>query len=445
MDNVRRRWPEHQEDRVMRGDVLPDEGIFKGAQVLPLPDVPHEAPRLASQAGHVGKPQGQRLSLRPVVQHQYGHPAAPQRLAEELPTGDRRRVIGAVLEDHGRACLLERAAAVPGPGLVHCDGLLVRDDRPDQVRDGIILQVMRKRQRRGDDGPCAKVRAHLDEAQPWVAGPAGPVLAAHLEHVRVAPAAGLREALLRPLDCRQEVPHNTRVGGAYVAAGAEEIPWAPRGVGHSAAPMAILNHHPTASAVEQPRPEVEVELRAAAIQLHGIEAEDREGGYVALVHGLRRRLVLGTDAVVAVPSCREAELVRMARHGDHVGEAVRVDDGDPGVVVVVVLVACTALLPVVVEANVAVAQVAEGRRHPVHLALLGDHLVHDGLNERLVHVRAKEVPGAPPHGGPQTQPIVMACAAKGRRDTSAKDGITAESWAVRWAVRLQLTNFKRLE
>ena len=55
-----------------------------------------------------------------------------------------------------------------------------------------------------------------------------------------------------------------------------------------------------------------------------------------------------------------------------------------------------AILPVVIEADIAVAQVAQGGRHAVHLPFLRHHAIHDGLHEGLVHVAVVEVPRSPP-------------------------------------------------
>ena len=90
-------------------------------------------------------------------------------------------------------------------------------------------------------------------------------------------------------------------------------------------------------------------------------------------------------------------------------ESLRVDERvSCGVVVrVVALAVPAALLPVVVQTNVAVAEVAERCGHAVDSALAGDHAEHDGLHELLVDVGAVQVPRSPTHRRRQTQTIVQ--------------------------------------
>mmetsp|Transcript_40205 Transcript_40205/g.108620 ORF Transcript_40205/g.108620 Transcript_40205/m.108620 type:complete len:246 (+) Transcript_40205:645-1382(+) len=233
----------------------------------------------------------------------------------------------------------------------------------------------------------------------------GAMLAAHLEHVWVGPTAGAREPLVRPLRGCQEVEDHAAVGAIHVTARPVEIPGAPSGVGHGLAPVTVLDHHTAACPIDQLCPEVQIKLPAAPVQLHTVKPQDCEGGHVAVVHVFSLSL-LAAHAIVPVPAHGQAELVGVARHRDHVGEALLVDDGGPGVVVVVVLAAPAALLPAVIQSDVAVAYIAQRCRDTVHHPLFVHDGIHDGHHERLVHVSRKEVPGTPTHRRCQAQPIV---------------------------------------
>jgi len=104
--------------------------------------------------------------------------------------------------------------------------------------------------------------------------------------------------------------------------------------------------------------------------------------------------VVRADAVVAVPAGSEAELVGVVGHVLEGGESVEVDDG-----AAVLLVVCQAvgsvvptLLPVIVKADIAVAQVAERRGLAIDHALALDHAIHDAFDEFLFHICTVEVP-----------------------------------------------------
>mmetsp|Transcript_74620 Transcript_74620/g.242404 ORF Transcript_74620/g.242404 Transcript_74620/m.242404 type:complete len:205 (+) Transcript_74620:833-1447(+) len=172
--------------------------------------------------------------------------------------------------------------------------------------------------------------------------------------------------------------------------------------------MTILDDHLAPSLVDELRPPVEVHLPAAAVQLHGIEVEHVcQEVHILLVHLRRGFLTLPADAIVAIPAGRKAQLVRVIRHGGQVREEVRVDDGPSLVIMVVVAVgACSAFLPIVVKAHVAVAQIAQRCRRAVHRTLLRHHAIHDLRDQGLVHIRAEEVPRAPSHWRRQAQAIV---------------------------------------
>mmetsp|Transcript_148095 Transcript_148095/g.412478 ORF Transcript_148095/g.412478 Transcript_148095/m.412478 type:complete len:214 (+) Transcript_148095:203-844(+) len=170
--------------------------------------------------------------------------------------------------------------------------------------------------------------------------------------------------------------------------------------------MAIFDHYAAAGAVEEPGPQIQVQLRATAVQLHGIEAEDREGGNIALVHGPCSFLLLFADAVIPVPPDCQSELVAVSRHAYHVWKTLCVNDRDSGIIMVVVPRAGATLLPVVVQTHVAIAEVAQRGGHAVHRPLPCHHGIHDGLDQRLVHIRPEQIPRAPTHGRSETQAVV---------------------------------------
>ena len=103
--------------------------------------------------------------------------------------------------------------------------------------------------------------------------------------------------------------------------------------------------------------------------------------------------VRGGVAVAPAPARRQPELVRVRRHRCHVGKALSIDERRARLVVEAqATLGRRALLPVVVQPHVAVAEVAERGRHAVYFAVLADHAVHDPLDERLVDVGAERVP-----------------------------------------------------
>lgn len=118
--------------------------------------------------------------------------------------------------------------------------------------------------------------------------------------------------------------------------------------------MAILDHHRVASPVDQRGPLVKVQLRATAIQLHSVKAEHDESRHIALVHRISGRLRFSADAIVPIPAGCEAEAVRMVSHLQEVGKALPVDDGDARIVMVAVQPTRSTLLPIVIQAHVAV-------------------------------------------------------------------------------------------
>lgn len=97
----------------------------------------------------------------------------------------------------------------------------------------------------------------------------------------------------------------------------------------------------------------------------------------------------------------------MVCHGLEIREAIRVDNGVAFVVVVVHSrgsVGRAALLPGVVEADVAVSQIAQ-RSRPV--VVLAHHALHDRLDQRLVYFGAEQVPTSPAQRGREGEPVVV--------------------------------------
>mmetsp|Transcript_34726 Transcript_34726/g.91378 ORF Transcript_34726/g.91378 Transcript_34726/m.91378 type:complete len:356 (-) Transcript_34726:89-1156(-) len=294
-------------------------------------------------------------------------------------------------------------AGVAGVRLADSDHLLVRDERPDGVLDRVVVDVVRERERRRDDHPRAKVRARLLDGEADITAERR-VQHAHLQHVRVRPATWVGQILLCVRHRALQVADHRTVVRTHVARRAVKVPRAPRRIGlvrHLGAPMAILDHDGVAAALRRRRlddivPQLHVRLRPATVELVRVEAEVAQLLDVALVKLARADLAIRTDAVVAIPARREAERVRLVRHVLHGGEAVKVDDR--AAVLLVVLVALrpvrAALLPVVVEANIAVTKVTEGGGNAVdrEARVTAHHALHDDFDLLLVDIAAVEVP-----------------------------------------------------
>mmetsp|Transcript_41270 Transcript_41270/g.95232 ORF Transcript_41270/g.95232 Transcript_41270/m.95232 type:complete len:240 (-) Transcript_41270:221-940(-) len=235
---------------------------------------------------------------------------------------------------------------------------------------------MAQGQRRRNNGPRAEVSAGLLHREARVGCTTWAMLAAHLEHVGVRPAARLRETGLGEFGDRGQVREDTLVRRAHVTARAVEVPRAPVLGRHGLAPVAVLDHDRFAGGVDKIGPQVEIALGAASVEFDGVKAELVERIHVALVArdaGLLLVVIavaarVRADTVVAVPTRGETEFVGLVGHGDKVRKDLMVDHRSAKLVVVSPLVRTVraALLPVVVESHIAVAEVAERRRHPVH-------------------------------------------------------------------------------
>mmetsp|Transcript_3539 Transcript_3539/g.4162 ORF Transcript_3539/g.4162 Transcript_3539/m.4162 type:complete len:280 (-) Transcript_3539:109-948(-) len=251
---------------------------------------------LAGEAGDIRKGQGQILRLGVVVHQQNHNFSATDGFVEELPTwylalvrnDEVSQLHVEVIQLDMRLRLLERTTTVTSPSLVHCNDFLVSNDVPHCVHDFVVGHIQRQGQRRRNDSPGAEMRSSFEEGQTGTS---------HLQHVRICPAARLRQVLLCKLDGGQKVPHNAAIGGPHIARGPEEVPRAPGRIWHGAAPMAVLNHNRSPGLVEEIRPLVQIRLSSATIQLHCIEAEDGESCCVALIHCICGR-ILRANAIV---------------------------------------------------------------------------------------------------------------------------------------------------
>mmetsp|Transcript_3743 Transcript_3743/g.9424 ORF Transcript_3743/g.9424 Transcript_3743/m.9424 type:complete len:222 (+) Transcript_3743:386-1051(+) len=162
------------------------------------------------------------------------------------------------------SAVLEGTTAVARPRLVDGDGLPVRDDGPNDVHDRLVIDVGREDQRRRHDRPRRIVRAHLFPAEARVVlvvlgsllWQPFPVIDAHLEHVRVGPAAGVREVVRRVVVGSLQVAHDRCVTRAQVVRGAVHVPRAPGRVGLERLlipPVAVLDHNGIAAALRRRR------------------------------------------------------------------------------------------------------------------------------------------------------------------------------------------------
>ena len=122
------------------------------------------------------------------------------------------------------------------------------------------------------------MRARLDVGEARVAArPAWPVVHAHLQRVGEGPAARVRQVLGRQRDDRLQVADDAAVVGTDVARRAVVRPRAPGRVWQRVAPVAVLDEVRPAGRVQQRRPEVEIVLLAATIELDRVEAELKSG------------------------------------------------------------------------------------------------------------------------------------------------------------------------
>mmetsp|Transcript_26803 Transcript_26803/g.80360 ORF Transcript_26803/g.80360 Transcript_26803/m.80360 type:complete len:475 (+) Transcript_26803:116-1540(+) len=423
---------QHQQSAVVRPHAERHRAV-ECADILARPHVAHAA-GAAAEAGHVCEGERQLRRLLAVVHQQHRRLAAAplERLVQVLPrrhpqrrqrrelgrarTGaGERRVGGGELQPLGR--LLEGAARIAGVSLADCEQLAVREDRPDRVHDGEVGRVVRQRERRRDDGPRREVGARLGDGEALVAAERA---GEHpdLEHVGVRPAARVREVASRKLKDGLQVADDRAVRCAHVARRAVKVPRAPGGgrlVRPARAPVAVLHHDGGAAGrrrrrLDEVAPQLHVGLRAAPVQLPRVEPHLAHRPDVARVEAAVARLLFRADAVVAVPACRQPEGVGVRGHALHRREALGVDERVALLVVVRIasLAVPAARLPVVVEADVAEAEVAEGGGHAVNsvAGAAPDHAGHDALDQRLVHVAAVQVPRAPAERWQPREPIL---------------------------------------
>lgn len=102
--------------------------------------------------------------------------------------------------------------------------------------------------------------------------------------------------------------------------------------------------------------------------------------------------------------------MRLIGHCKHVRKSPSVDywEASIGVVRVLALAMAPTLLPIVVEADIAVAKITERSGHTVHRPVTGHHALHDLLDELLVDIGTIEVPRAPSHRWSDTSSIIDA-------------------------------------
>mmetsp|Transcript_30145 Transcript_30145/g.76191 ORF Transcript_30145/g.76191 Transcript_30145/m.76191 type:complete len:458 (-) Transcript_30145:31-1404(-) len=318
-------------------------------------------------------------------------------------------------------------AWMPHPSLIDCQGILVGDRRPHAVQRCLVAHVETKDQRRRHHAPQAEVR-------PLFVRPPGLRAAevADLEHVGVGPAAGpgLRVRAVAVGQRGVGLPEDAVEGGADVAAGAEEVHGAGAGGGVRHPVVAVLDAHPPARGVEKRGEARDVSRGAAGVDLDAVEGHGGEPGHVLLVVSWRST-ALHADAVVEVRPHLQAQRVAVVDQTSHVGKPLGVDDGPTRRPVVpralaahalvdgargqrgvlVLARGAVALLPAVVHAHPAEAQVAQCRRFATHGPRPIQHRAHrdphprvrDGAVRRHAVV---DVPRPPPPRRRCCQPVV---------------------------------------
>jgi len=146
--------------------------------------------------------------------------------------------------------------------------------------------------------------------------------------------------------------------------------------------MAILDHDASRLAsrlgIDQLRPSRNVHLLTTGVQLDRVEAERNKGLDVSIVPFGASIPVVGADAVVAVKPDQEATIVPLTDQPGHVREAPGVDLWAAFCIVVPTVIT---ILPEVVQASVAVAQVEERRS----VALARNHRIKDAQDLALVY------------------------------------------------------------
>eukprot|EP00754_Rhynchopus_humris_P028698 Rhum_TRINITY_DN15173_c0_g1::Rhum_TRINITY_DN15173_c0_g1_i1::g.141328::m.141328 len=287
--------------------------------------------------------------------------------------------------DHDAVRVRHKAARVACPRLRHADDLFVADDVPHLLNASRVRHVEAEHKRARHNGPRSKVRAVLRVVRQ----------AADLKHVGVRPRARARQRRVAlELHRRHQVRDNAGPLVADVARRPEEVVRAVRHVAaktrargvarrlarHSLAPVAVLNHDRTARLVQQLRPPRQVAELATAVKLDAVESVVR-GSLRRLLHVLRDvvgapLLVLSTDAVVAVPPNLQTLGVSVRSHAAHARETVVVDQRLALGSVERRVDTRLARLPVVVQADVVVAEVEQALAAP-----LLHHRVHHTLHQ----------------------------------------------------------------
>mmetsp|Transcript_13765 Transcript_13765/g.35439 ORF Transcript_13765/g.35439 Transcript_13765/m.35439 type:complete len:428 (+) Transcript_13765:757-2040(+) len=286
------------------------------------------------------------------------------RSAGEAEVGHRRRgQHGAIrVEGHGRRVeSLDEHTGMARPRLVDVDGLRVADDIEDG-RELLVGELHAQNQRRACDAPRAEVRAvpRVESPRHWLGD------AAHFEHVRVRPAAGLRERRIVVLESDgglQIVPPRiaTRVDVTTRSVPVERAP-VERGAGgvvavRARAPVAVFNRVCLASLLHELGVQRLVALRAAAINLDVVEPKGVQRTDIPLVVD-RQLLVLAAFAAVQVPARLEPERMNLLHHRLCVRE--RILDGRSAICLMLRAIdTLPARLPSLIDANLTVTHVAQ--------------------------------------------------------------------------------------
>eukprot|EP00966_Prymnesium_polylepis_P252135 5828842-Prymnesium_polylepis.2 len=326
--------------------------------------------------------------------------------------------------DDGRE---NEGAGMARPFLIDGDGFLVGDDVDDIRDDARICDIEAEDERRGHDGPRAKVRSIPAVVQRTVHEDA-----AHLQDVGVRPAAGAAERLARVL---------VRYGGlevgkprqgrrADVAARPVPVEGTPverrarRVVGVGAvAPVAVLDGVSRAGSLHQRRVHVHVALRTATVVLDAVKAKLVQLTHVALVVP-RRCDALAARAAILVPPHLEPSRVAVPHEPRQVRELGIYHRVAVGVVLRAVH-ASTAGLPSLVEPRRGVPHIGQRHvAHAVHRPHLGRDRVDRSLHAVLRDSAAERVPGAPPERrrGGQAVPARREARQVGRRARQEQGG-----------------------
>ena len=186
----------HEHTRVMRRHCLGSETALMLAHVLVHVQTTDLA-LLASQTWHLTECEQQIVRRLVMIHEEHRDLSIADRLVEKLPLGysspvrdhDALQQHVEVLKLHMRCGLFERAPAVADICLIDSDDLLVGDNVPDLIHDGIVVDIHGQRQGRRNDRPGAEVAPGFLVAEARVTGTSGAMLAPNLQHVGVRPAS----------------------------------------------------------------------------------------------------------------------------------------------------------------------------------------------------------------------------------------------------------------